>query len=203
MPGNPQNLRVAPGQPIRSEDHNALVRLAEHLTWQRGRMKGRRMPDGFLPRVEAQVILGVDHPFRVQTAEADEKLFATFTPGVVNGIMAKIGPLALDAVDKDTGLPPRLEIPKEAWKPYGMDERALVQLRYDLTADLLVSAVTPVALPAPPSAALPRQWHKLCAILYRQDGAVRVRQRLFFDQYFTASGGTPAGRFTAWPRAAG
>lgn len=201
MPGNPQSLRVAPGQPIRTEDHNGLVRLAERLTWQRGRMKGRRMPDGFLPRVEAQVILGVEHPFRVLTAAADEKLFATFTTGHVNGIVPKIGKLALDMADEN-GNPPRLEIPRDAWKPYGTGERAIVMLRYDLTADFLVSAVTPVALPAPPSAALPRQWHKLCALLYRQDGTVRVRQRIFFDQYFTASGGTPAGRFTAWPRVA-
>lgn len=197
------DLRVRRGQVITAAHHNGLVDFAERIQLQRGALKGRSEPGGFTPRITAQVVVRVEHSFRVLLAEEGEKLFAVIDPGYVNGIMPKIGGVALDDVDKDTELPPRLEVTKEAWKPYGLGERALVLLRYDLTADLLVSQVTPVALPSPPSAALPRQWHKLCAMLYRQDGTVRVRQRIFFDQYFTATGGTSAGRFNAWPRAAG
>ncbi len=196
-------LKVKKDQRILAAHHNRLVDFAERIHFQRGALKGRSEPGGFTPRIEAQVVVRVEHSFRVLLAEEDDKLFAAIDPGFVDGIVPKIGGVALDAVDETTKLPPRLEITKEAWQPYGLGERALVMLRYDLDANFLVAAVVPVVVPMPPSAALPRQWHKLCAVLYRQDGAVRVRQRIFFDQYFTATGGTSAGRFTAWPRSAG
>lgn len=200
------DLRVRRGQVITAAHHNGLVSLAERIQLQRGALKGRSEPGGFTPRITAQVVVRVEHPFRVLLTTEHDLAFVTIDPGYVNGIMPEIDG-DLDSVPLDKlnarGEVPRLAIPKDAWQPYGTGERALVFLRYQLDASFLVNRVTPVALAKPPSAALPRQWHKLCATLYYQTGTFRVRQHVFFDQYFTASGGTSAGRFTAWPRAAG
>ncbi len=202
MPTEPTialKLRVRPGETIRAVHHNELVKLAASLVLQRGQLKGRQMPTGFMPRVQVSQTVQIDYPFRMQFGSDDnDNVTIIFTPGYIEGIMPKINDVALDDVDGD-GNPPILTVTQDAWAPYGNVQRALVMLRYDLDKSFNVSAITPVAVPSPPSN--PQQWFKLCGILTQVDGIVKPYQLMFFSQYFSAGAGVSTGHFTAFPRA--
>ncbi len=204
---NPEKLRVHSREKILADHHNGLVMFAETLTILRGRIKGRQLSDGFIPRIDVAVKTSVSHPFKVKVSEdEDGKPVVFMRAGHVNGVIPILGEgdkaRALDDLD-DNDDPPPLAIDEAAWQPRGTGERALVMLRYELrTGDASVAKVVPVVVAEPPAR---KAWtfHKLAAILRRKDGTVTPSQQIFFDQYFDASNVGKDGTFTAWPRAAG
>ncbi len=205
---NPEKLRVRKREIIFAEHHNGLVAFAEQLTVQRGRLRGRQLPDGFIARAEFSVSTSVTHPFKVRINEdGDKGPEVLFVSGHVNGVIPVIKAAdgkerALDDLNENEE-GPALLIPEEAWQPRGTGERALVMFRYELRApDATVEKVVAVVVAEPPAR---KAWtfHKLACILRRKDGTITPAQQIFFDQYFDASNVGKDGTFTAWPRAAG
>jgi hypothetical protein len=201
----PTALRVRQGQRIEAAHHNGLVTLAQSLTFQRGTLKGRQLPEGFIPRVVVSQTISIDHPFKVTLTpgDNDQEMSATFTLGYVAGIVPQIDGTPLDEPD-DNGAPPVLKVTEAAWKPRGNIERALIMLRYELDhSSFTVNKVVPVAVATPPHQS-PWTWHKLIAIAIRDStGQVTVSQQCFTSQEFDTSERKPSGLFRAWPRSAG
>lgn len=195
------NLRVARNQRVEALHHNGLVGLAESLTFQRGRLKGRQDSDGFTARMDAVAKLNVSHAWKSVIDEDGDKTFLrVVVPSHVNGVVPEINGTPIDIADKDGELP-RFEITKSAWAKRGIAERAHVYLRYDLRKeDFTVERVTFLAS-ATPLGNKPFQFHKLFGWLTRQDGSVKWHPQLFFPAYFDASSTDEnRGTFRAWPR---
>jgi hypothetical protein len=196
MISNPRKLRVQPGDEVKAEHHNGLVELAESLTWQRGRLRGRRLPDGFIPHIPAVTSATmVTHPWAVEIEEGKEGALS-----LIDGVVPEIDGRPLDDFD-EKGEPPRLQVAKDAWAKRGNGERSLLMLRYHLTQELVVGGVAPVAVASVPPAA-DYVWHKLLGFLLRFGGEVRYRPQCFFSQNFVALAGRSAGRFQPLPRVA-
>lgn len=203
-PASPARATVRNGKAPTAQQHNALVQLTEQTTMQRGPLRGRRMPDGFTPRVSIKATLSVDYNFRVTLSEgktADEWV-VSFTPGDVAGIIPEIDGVALDDVDEANN-PPQLTVKPDDWRKVGNVSRTLIMFHYELEhSSFVVQKVTPIAVPRPPDAK-PWEWNKLVAFLTRSnDGTVKVTQRVFFSQAFDVANSKPNGTFTPLPHLA-
>lgn len=206
----PESLRARAGERPSAGRENELVRLAEALTLQRGSLKGRQEPGGFTPHVSVSTTSDPDYNFKAALGEDEEgKPTLTFlTPGHVGGVVPVIvtddgSEVAIDDTIDESGTPPSLPIPEDAFAAHGNVERALVMLRYELRPeDASVARVVVVAVSAPP-AAKAWTWHRLCGFVVRQSEAVRWVPMLFFSQQFAASNVNKAtGTFSSWPRIA-
>lgn len=194
-------ITVQKGQAITARQHNNVAKLAESLTLNTRGIPGRRGPNGFTPTIKVSTSISAKHAFKLAlVAGQNGELGLTFTPAHVAGVMPTIGDRGLDELD-DAGVGPVLEVKDDAWLAKGKGERALVMFRYDLDhTDFSVTKVTPLAVKAVPASA-PWTWHKLVAILTRQNGDVKIWPQMFFPQAFEVTDTTATGRFTPWPRA--
>lgn len=195
------NLRVARGERVQAQHHNGLVGLAESLTIQRGRLKGRQDSDGFTARIAVTAKAAVEHAWKSAIDEEDNRVFLRIlTPSHVNGVVPEINGNPIDIADKN-GEYPRYEIPKSAWAKRGLAERAHIYLRYDLRhEDFSIERITLTALPEPPRQT-PWTWHKLFGWLTRQDGSIKWHPQMFFPEYFDVSQtDRQRGTFKPWPR---
>jgi len=193
-------VRVRKGQRIRAEHHNALVSLAEQGAVGIGMLKGHQDANGFVPRIAIKTSVGTGHAFRITLDDVDGKMFATFTPAHIAGLMPEIDGHPLDELD-EAGNFPALEIAESAWIRRGAGERALIMFRYELDrATFAVAKVVAVAVPMAPARA-PFTWHKLVAIIVRQAGQVRVFPQMFLPQGFLAADTNAAGGFRPLPYA--
>lgn len=195
------NLRVARGQRVEALHHNGLVGLAESLTIQRGRFKGRQDSDGFTARIDAVAKVNVEHAWKSAIDDEGDKVFLRIiVPSHVAGVIPEVNGKPIDIADKD-GEFPRYEIPKAAWAKRGLAERAHVYLRYDLRhEDFSIEKITLAAFAEPPPQK-PWMWHKLFGWLTRQDGSAKWHPQMFFPAYFDVSQTDKArGVFKPWPR---
>lgn len=195
------NLRVARGQRVEAIHHNGLVGLAESLTIQRGKLKGRHDSDGFTARIDIAAKVNVEHAWKsIMDDEGDKVFLRIVSPSHVNGVIPEINGKPIDVADKDGELP-RYEIPKAAWAKRGLAERSHVYLRYDLRhEDFSIEKITLAAFSEPPPQK-PWMWHKLFGWLTRQDGTVKWHPQMFFPAYFDVSQTDKArGTFKPWPR---
>ena len=178
-----------------------LQTLADRTTIQRGPIKGRRMSDGFTPKVKVKATAAVTSTFFVTIESADNDNYdVTFTPGDVAGIPANINGTDLDDVD-DSGNSPVLTVTPDNFTAHGNIQRALIMCRYDLDHETFaVLKATMFAAPKPPTQ-VPWVFNKLIAVLVKTaDGTVTPWQRVFFSQYFLVANAAPAqGGFTPLP----
>lgn len=196
---SPSDLRVQPGQIILAAHHNGLVDLAESMSLGSSSI-AHQDKDGVIIRASLHGLSPrTNHAFRIALGEDGDDVLLTFTPAHVAGIMPTIDDEGLDHFD-EAGNPPALRVGKSAWKKVGAVERTLVMFRYELAGDFTVAKVVPVAVPAPP-ARKPFTWHKLVAILVKQNGDIRVFPQMFFPQNFLAAETTTSGGFRPLPYA--
>lgn len=207
----PESLRVREGDGLSAARDNAMVRLAEALTLQRGGMVGRQEPGGFTPHISVSTSSNPDYNFRaVLDADADgQPMLTILTPGHVGGVVPVLvtaggEEVAIDDTLDDAGTLPSLPLPDDAFAKKGRGERALVMMRYDLRAQDggSVQKVTFIAVPKVPDRKA-WTWHRLCGFVLRQDGTARWVPMIFFSQQFDVSNVDAAtGTFRAWPRIA-
>ena len=205
----PESLRVREGERLSAARDNALVRLAESLTLQRGSLKGRQEPGGFTPHVEVSSTSDPKYNFKAALGEDDDgkPVLTILTPGHVGGVVPVIvtangKEVKIDDTTDASGTPPSLPIPDDAFAKKGNVERALVMMRYDLRPeDASVMKATFIAVPAPP-AVKAWTWHKLCGFVIRQGESARWEPMIFFSQQFDVSHVSKDGRFKPWPRIA-
>lgn len=195
------NLIVRRGQTVEATHHNELVKLAESLTFQRSRLKGRQDSSGFTARINVAARANVDHAWKSVVDEDGDRVFLRIVvPSHVSGVVPEIDGQPIDVADEDGELP-RFEVPKNAWEKRGLAERSHVYLRYDLRhEDFSIERITLAAFGELPAKA-PWVFFKLFGWLTRQDGTLKWHPQMFFPAYFDVSqADRKSGTFKPWPR---
>lgn len=179
-------LEVRPGDDIRAEDHNALVRAISRRTIRGGKGVMVKQYDDHTAISYLAPRMIIRHAWKPTMSSSDGKPAVNFARGLINGIEPTIDkkkisdpdqkPLVLREFDRETG-----------------DCLIYAELRLDLQSWAIKQA-TMIASAKPP-AFQPYTARKLIAIA-NEDGT--VEPRCFFDLGFIASNRKSSGTFRAW-----
>jgi hypothetical protein len=179
-------LEVRPGDDIRAEDHNALVRAISRRTIRGGKGVLVKQYDDHTAVSYLAPRTIIRHAWKPTMTSFDGKPAVNFSRGLINGIEPMIDekklsdadqkPLVLSEFDKDLG-----------------DCLIYAELKLDLQTWAIKEAK--MIASAKPPAFQPFTARKLIAIA-NWDGT--VEPRCYFDLAFIASNRKPSGIFRAW-----